>query len=224
MTAIYSTYTGALQGGSARLSMSSTVSTTPAQNTPKDDAPRDFSLVAQDARGFLDAQYQALNERGTRVVFDISQDGVAPDFSSLSDRAVAAIALNQDGQFSKDEALWAQGTLFSRMEETIGPTLKSAPDDLRPFFAGLLDLYDSLDTEVLDALGLTQDKKDIFQQILKSQEEDLGTLPLEDGYKGVLGYLDWIEGYWNKKYSNETYTPYGSVEGNSATSQTLYHL
>ncbi|PPD15689.1 MAG: hypothetical protein CTY25_05130 [Methylobacterium sp.] len=141
------------------------------------ESTRDFSLVAQDARAVLDSQYADARARGTKVTFDLGQPGIPIDLSSLNDRAVAAIALDRQGNFSSDEIEWAKGELVKRSQDRLGPDLFAAQHgDPRGFLKNVIGQYDSMAPEVREALGWTPHMRLAAQATLTEQEDRLGKL------------------------------------------------
>ncbi|HEX7819404.1 MAG TPA: hypothetical protein VF463_02155 [Sphingobium sp.] len=110
-----SAYTTALQqltATQARMASASASSTTSGSGViisanatiaaaTKADAKKDAATLATDIRTALDAQYKA-NGKGKM------------DLSAMSPRAVATIALNSDGSFSKAEVLTAKAEMRTR--------------------------------------------------------------------------------------------------------------
>ncbi len=63
--------------------------------------PRDFSNVATDVRAFLDRQKNEAASNGKELVYDPRRKtGQLADLSSLDNRSLSAISLNQDKKFS----------------------------------------------------------------------------------------------------------------------------
>lgn len=162
---------------------------------------RDFSLVAEDARAVLDAQYQEASKKGTNITFDSSKPGVPLDLSSLSDRAVAAIALNKDGLFTDLEVAQAGGYLNGQLQAALAPSFRaSSGGDLRPVATEYLNLFDQLEPEVKQALGMTDEHRLAVQDLLKNQESQYGKLVPEDGFQGFLQLLQQMAEQWKETH------------------------
>ena len=72
-------------------------------------ATQNISTVARKVRATLDAQAKAAAAAGKELVFDPGRKtGQQADLASLDNRSLAAISLNQDGLFSKQESFAAQ--------------------------------------------------------------------------------------------------------------------
>ncbi len=70
------------------------------------DAKKDFTALAKEVRATLDAQYKSAGKTAT------------PKLDELSGRALAAVALNQSGGFSRTEVSAAKAALQSRDRES----------------------------------------------------------------------------------------------------------
>lgn len=90
-------------------------------STTVDTQSQSFADVGQRVRKLLDAKYADAAKAGTRVKYDMSEQGVRADYSSFSDQEVAAIALNRDGRFNADESGWARAELGGRVAVALQP-------------------------------------------------------------------------------------------------------
>ena len=83
-------------------------------------ATQNISTVARKVRATLDAQAKAAAAAGKELVFDPGRKtGQQADLASLDNRSLAAISLNQDGLFSKQESFAAKQLLDSRSRASI---------------------------------------------------------------------------------------------------------
>jgi hypothetical protein len=113
------------------------------------DNAKDFTALSQAVRQVLDAQYAA----------DKTSD--APDLTSMSGRALAAIALNKTGDFSTREMAAAKKELNERARTELAEALKSgnAMDALVSYNQQLVTDYDGMTQEERDARGWTSDTR-----------------------------------------------------------------
>lgn len=162
---------------------------------------RDFSLVAEDARAVLDSQYADALENGTNITFDSSKPGHRLDMSSLSDRAVAAIALNKDGLFSVLEVAQAGGYLSGQLQAALAPSFAASDGgDIRPVLTEYLNLFDQLDPEVREALKMTEEHRLSVQSVLADKEREYGALEPEKGFEGFLQLLQQFADEWKERH------------------------
>lgn len=162
---------------------------------------RDFSLVAEDARAVLDSQYQDAIKNGTNITFDTSKPGVQLDLSSLSDRAVAAIALNEGGLFSDLEVSTASGYLAGQLQAILKPSfMASNGGDIRPHLTEYLNLFDQLEPEVKQALGMTEEHRLAVQSVLADKEHEYGKLNADEGFTGLLQLLQQLAKEWKENH------------------------
>ncbi|MBN8954328.1 MULTISPECIES: hypothetical protein [unclassified Rhizobium] len=192
--AVSTIYSSLIASSSKGTAASQASSTTPA-------GTRDFSLVAEDARAVLDAQYQDAQKNGKNITFDSSKPGVPLDLSSLSDRAVAAIALNKDGLFTDLEVAQAGGYLSGQLQAVLAPSFKASNGgDLRPVATEYLNLFDQLDPEVKQALGMTDEQRLAAESILRDQEKQYGKLSPEEGFPGFIQLLRQMAEEWKQSH------------------------
>ncbi len=85
--------------------------------------------------------------KGERIVYDTVNGGRFPDFSTLSESELGAVAKGVG--FSKDEALVAKAELSTRLDKL----LSSFGDDPRAISMAVKTIYPALDASVRDALG-----------------------------------------------------------------------
>lgn len=114
------------------------------------DNAKDFTVLSQNMRSALDAQYAAASTNGTST---------KPDLTEMSGRALAAIALNKTGAFSRPEMAAAKNELNQRTREELTSAFKSgnALDALVSYNAQLMTDYDGMSQEERDARGWTAD-------------------------------------------------------------------
>jgi hypothetical protein len=116
------------------------------------DNAKDFTALSQAVRQVLDAQYAADKANKTSD---------APDLTSMSGRALAAIALNKTGDFSTREMAAAKKELNERARTELAEALKSgnAMDALVSYNQQLVTDYDGMTQEERDARGWTSDTR-----------------------------------------------------------------
>jgi hypothetical protein len=112
-------------------------------------APPDISSVAQSVRATLDAQ--------EKVAAAAGKPSQQPDFSSIDNQSLAAISLNQDSLFSKQESFAAKQELDSRNRATILSALKQSlsSGDPTQLSLGILNTYSSMSDEERQAVNWT---------------------------------------------------------------------
>jgi hypothetical protein len=203
-SAVSTIYSSPIASGSKRTAASQADSTTPA-------GIRDFSLVAEDARAVLDAQYQDAQKNGKNIAFDSSKPGVPLDLSSLSDRAVAAIALNKNKLFTDLEVAQAGGYLSGQLQAALAPSFAASRlgDTLAPF-KEVLTLYDQLEPEVRQALGLTDEHKLAIQQVIAKGQANSEETTSEEGFPGFIQLLRQMAEEWKQNHP-DGYTPQGAT-------------
>ena len=116
----------------------------------KVDSASDFAVLSQNVRATLDAQYAKAGAAGTSST---------PDLDAMSGRALAAIALNKTGAFSRNETSAARTELRQRALDELTTALKSgnAFDALTAYNEQLMTDYDAMSQEERDARGWTAD-------------------------------------------------------------------
>jgi hypothetical protein len=146
-----------------------------AQNTQSADggstATADISTVAKSARATLDAQAQAAAAAGKELVYDSRrQTGQQADLSSLDNRSLAAISLNQDDLFSIQESFAAKQALDSRNRTSVLAALKQSQTSGDPaqFSLGILNTYSAMSAEERQAANWTPAFRDNAVQNYKS--------------------------------------------------------
>lgn len=168
------------------------------------DNTRDFSLVGKDARAVLDSQYADAKAKGTSIRFRTDVNGVDLDYSSLSDRAVAAVSLNRDGLFSPDEVEYARGSLAQRTNDRMVIShADSGPFDHRAAYKSLMDQYDSMTAEVREALKWTPQTRAETEAGLRNAERNAGQRldELDDDQPKTL--VDLLMDYINEMKKDE---------------------
>ncbi|HET6839681.1 MAG TPA: hypothetical protein VFH41_08080, partial [Bradyrhizobium sp.] len=142
-------------------------------------ATQDISTVAKNARAALDAQAKAAAAAGKELVFDPGRKtGQQADLSSIDGRSLAAISLNQDGLFSKQESFAAKQTLDSRTRASILAALKQSQTSGDPtqLSLGILNTYSSLSAEERQAVNWTPAFRDNLVANYKSSSQILSIL------------------------------------------------
>lgn len=112
------------------------------------DNKKDFAALSQQVRQTLDAQYAAEEANKTSD---------APDLSLMSGRALAAVLLNRNGDFSSREMALAKKELNERARIELAETLKSgnAMNALVKYNQQLVADYDGMTQEEREARGWT---------------------------------------------------------------------
>ncbi|QOZ27668.1 hypothetical protein [Bradyrhizobium sp. CCBAU 51753] len=145
----------------------------------KSDTPRDFSSVANDVRAFLDRQKSEAAKSGKELVYDSRRKtGQLADLSSLDNRSLSAISLNQDKKFSADEIFAAKQELNTRTRLAVLDALKQSQSagDPRQFSLGILKQYSSMSSEERLASNWTPDFQDAAIKSYKSTSTLLSLL------------------------------------------------
>jgi hypothetical protein len=117
-------------------------------------ATEDISTVAKNARATLDAQ--------AKVAAATGKSGEPPDLSSVDNRSLAAISLNQDGLFSNRESYLAKQALDSRNRTSILAALKQSQTSGDPtqLSLGILNTYSSMSAEERQVVNWTPEFRD----------------------------------------------------------------
>lgn len=97
------------------------------------DAKKDFTALSKEVRATLDAQYKSAGKTAT------------PKLDELSGRALAAIALNQTGGFSRTEVSAAKAALQSRERESATGAIKGG--SFAAYSQTLVTQYDAMSSE-----------------------------------------------------------------------------
>jgi hypothetical protein len=115
-TATTSTGSTATEGSTASTSLSSILVSLQAKvaAAEKDDADTDATTLAKELRTKLDAQYKT---SGTKDA----------DMSDFSGRALAMVALNQNGGFSNTEVAQAKAEMRERDRQTLMSVINAGP-------------------------------------------------------------------------------------------------
>ena len=147
--------------------------------TPSTGTTRDFSSVASDVRAFLDRQKSEAAKSGKELVYDSRRKtGQLADLSSLDNRSLSAISLNQDKKFSGEEIFAAKQELNTRTRLSVLDALKQSQTagDPRQFSLGILKQYSSMSAEERQAANWTQDFQDAAIKSYKSTSTLLSIL------------------------------------------------
>jgi hypothetical protein len=116
---------------------------------------------------------------GKELVFDPGRKtGQQADLSSFDGRSLAAISLNQDGLFSKQESFAAKQTLDSRARASILSALKQSQSSGDPtqLSLGILNTYSSISVEERQAINWTPAFRDSLVANYKSSSQILSIL------------------------------------------------
>jgi hypothetical protein len=117
-------------------------------------ATQDISTVAKNVRATLDAQ--------AKVAAAAGKPSQQPDLSSIDNQSLAAISLNQDSLFSKQESFAAKQALDSRNRASILAALKQSQisGDPTQLSLGILNTYSSMSDEERQAANWTPTFRD----------------------------------------------------------------
>ncbi|MGY4572402.1 hypothetical protein [Bradyrhizobium sp. USDA 3256] len=146
---------------------------------PTKSTTRDFGSVAGDVRAFLDRQKSEAAKSGKELVYDVRRKtGQLADLSSLDNRSLSAISLNQDKKFSTEEIFAAKQELNTRTRLAVLDALKQSQTagDPRQFSLGILKQYSSMSAEERQAANWTQDFQDAAIKSYKSTSTLLSIL------------------------------------------------
>jgi hypothetical protein len=116
----------------------------------KEDNGKDFTTLSGEVRAALDAQYGAAKAAGKK--------GSAPGLSALSGRAVAAIALNRTGAFSRSEVMAAKSELRTRTQEDFARSAMASgggASGIAAYSSQLVSQFDAMSDEEREARGWT---------------------------------------------------------------------
>ena len=139
----------------------------------------DISSVAKKVRAALDAQAKAATAAGRELVLDAGRKtGQLVDFSSMDNRSLAAISLNQDGLFSGLESFAAKQALESRNRASVLAALKQSQSSGDPtqLSLGILNTYSSMSDEERRAVNWTPAVRDNAIANYKSSRHILSML------------------------------------------------
>jgi hypothetical protein len=142
-------------------------------------ATQNISTVAKNVRAMLDAQAKAAAAVGKELVFDRGRKtGQQADLSSIDNRSLAAISLNQDGLFSKQESFVAKQALESRNRANILAALKKSQTSGDPtqLSLGILNSYSSMSPEERQTVNWTPAFRDNTVANYKSTRQILSML------------------------------------------------
>lgn len=133
-------------------------------------ATQDISTVAENVRATLDAQ--------AKVAAAAGKPSQQPDLSSIDNQSLAAISLNQDSLFSKQESFAAKQALDSRNRASILAALKQSQisGDPTQLSLGILNTYSSMSDEERQAVNWTPTFRDNVAASYKSTAQILSML------------------------------------------------
>jgi hypothetical protein len=155
-------------------------------------ATEDFSSVAKNVRAALDAQAKAAAASGKELVYDPTRKtGQIADLSTIDNRSLSAISLNQDQLFSKQESFAAKQELESRNRASVLAALKQSQSSGDPtqLSLGILNTYSAMSAEERQAVNWTPALRDSAVQNYKSTTSLLSMLQQgsSGGAQGLLG-------------------------------------
>lgn len=114
--------------------------------------------AASDARARLDALANKARDAGTDLVFDAARKtGQLADFSSFSNRSLAVMTLNQDGQFSADESRAAKKELDLRNRKSLMSVFNGSTSDVGSQSLAMLSHYNKMSAAEKLASGYNKD-------------------------------------------------------------------
>lgn len=138
-----------------------------------------FSDVASGVRAVLNAQAASAAANQKELVFDPGRKtGQLADLSSIDNRSLSAIALNQDQLFSNQEIFAAKKELDSRTRTSILNSLKQSQTSGDPtqLSLGILQSYSAMSSEERQATNWTPAFKDNALQSYNSTSKLLSML------------------------------------------------
>ncbi|MGK6322564.1 hypothetical protein ACMGDM_05710 [Sphingomonas sp. DT-51] len=161
-------------------------SAAPASATPTDK--ESFTDTGNRARQLLDAKYADAAKAGTRIKYDMAEQGVRADYSSFSDQEVAAIALNRDGRFNADESGWARAELGGRVAVALQPLDDAVMHghDRRGHALAINLLYNGMTQEVRAALHWDEAMMVSNNEMLTRDTRDHGAIDRQSVLQLVL--------------------------------------
>jgi hypothetical protein len=139
----------------------------------------DISSVARKVRAALDVQAKAATAAGKELVFDAGRKtGQQADLSSMDNRSLAAVSLNQDGLFSNQESFAAKQALGSRNRASVLAALKQSQTSGDPsqLSLGILNTYSSMSAEERQAVNWSPAVRDNALANYKSSRHILSLL------------------------------------------------
>ncbi|PVE59669.1 hypothetical protein DC429_04565 [Arthrobacter sp. TPD3018] len=124
------------------------------------DATKDFTALSKEVRATLNAQYKSAGKTAT------------PKLDELSGRALAAIALNQTGGFSRIEVSAAKAALQSRERESATGAIHGG--SFAAYSQTLVTQYDAMSSEERQARGWSERTRDAAATLAAQTS---GTIP-----------------------------------------------
>ena len=147
--------------------------------SPATGQSRNFGDIASDVRAFLDRQKSEAASNGKELVYDPRRKtGQLADLSSLDNRSLSAITLNQGNRFSGDEIYAAKQELSARTRASVLDALKQSQStgDPRQLSLGILKAYSSMSSEERLATNWTPEFQDAAIKNYKSTSTLLSML------------------------------------------------
>ncbi|QUS41661.1 hypothetical protein RPMA_24500 [Tardiphaga alba] len=136
--------------------------------------------VAKAVRAALDAQAKAAQDAGKgELVYDAARKtGQMADLSSIDNRSLSAMSLNQDGLFSQEESFAAKQTLNARNRAAILDALQASQKSGDPaqLSLGILNVYSGMSAEERTASNWTPAFRDNAVAAYKSTNNILSML------------------------------------------------
>lgn len=138
-----------------------------------------FSTVAKDVRATLDAQASLAAANGKELVYDPNRKtGQLVDLSSIDNRSLSAISLNQGDQFSQQEIYAAKKELDTRTRMSILDLLKQSlsSGDPTQLSLGILKSYSGMSDEERQASNWSPSFRDSVVQSYQSTNKIMSML------------------------------------------------
>lgn len=149
---------------------------------------RDFGKVAADVRAALDKQYSlAVHPDAAK-----GPDSGGIDFRRFDDRSLAAVALNQDGQFSAHEIRQAQTEIRSRDSAAIKASYQSTADEAGGFGKAMITRYAAMTAEERQAAGWTPTAYAKMVELQASRDKLAEMFGADGAVAGPPSLLDYL--------------------------------
>ena len=144
--------------------------------------------VGTRARALLDDQANNARDNGRELVFDVDRkSGQQADFSQFDNRALAAVALNQDAGFSADEARAAKAELNQRTRLSLLSALNSASEGgARTGGLAVITQYANMSDEEKSALGVTDQ---VMDRLVRNYRSSMSVQNALGSTSGLSSYL-----------------------------------
>ena len=149
---------------------------------------RDFGKVAADVRTALDKQYSlAVHPDAAK---DPDSGGI--DFRRFDDRSLAAVALNQDGQFSAHEVHQAQSEIRARDGAAVKASYQSTASEEGGFGKAMIARYVGMTAEERQAAGWTPAAYSKILELQTSRDKLAQMFDANGAVAGPPSLLDYL--------------------------------